>query len=269
MANRRPEPKSVLTRDSVPLFDALADHYEEHFQAPHRRAYDRLAWERVRRLLPSTPGLVIDAGCGIGRWAARLVRLGHRVVGIEQAPAMVAKARERNLGDRFTIIEGSMEDVPVKEGQADAVIAMGSLQYTTDPAATIARFARWLRPGGMLCVLIDSRLALVLELLRDGKGEEAMARLKSRLAVWSMPEGRAQHHLLDRSWLQEAFARAGLVDLAANGLLVSATVLGVKRFDELLEVKPKEAMAQERILAADPLLADVGKHVLMTGRQPG
>ena len=63
---------------SAPLFDQLAANYEEHFAASHRRAYDALAWEVVARHLPETAGLVVDVGCGIGRWVERFLALGHR-----------------------------------------------------------------------------------------------------------------------------------------------------------------------------------------------
>ncbi|MEU8614719.1 hypothetical protein AB0C29_42705, partial [Actinoplanes sp. NPDC048791] len=64
-------------RPSRPLYDALADGYEEHFAVPHRRAYDDLAWEQTAALLPQPPARIVDAGCGVGRWARRL-RAGVR-----------------------------------------------------------------------------------------------------------------------------------------------------------------------------------------------
>ena len=75
---------------SSALYDSLASRYEEHFAVPYRRAYDDLAWELVQPLLPRVPGRIVDIGCGIGRWAGRLLDLGHHVVGIEPAPRMAA-----------------------------------------------------------------------------------------------------------------------------------------------------------------------------------
>ena len=37
---------------SQTLYSALASTYREHFQVPHRQAYDTLAWEGVKELLP-------------------------------------------------------------------------------------------------------------------------------------------------------------------------------------------------------------------------
>jgi ubiquinone/menaquinone biosynthesis C-methylase UbiE len=156
-------------RSSISLFNTLAAGYDAHFEALHRRAYDDLAWEFVQPLLPAVPGCVIDAGCGVGRWAERLVALGHHIVGIEQAPAMADVARARLPTDRFELIEGSMEAVELPEGQADLVLALGSLQYTVDPEHMIERFARWTRVGGSVVVLVDSLVALVLELVAAGK----------------------------------------------------------------------------------------------------
>ena len=66
---------------SAPLYDRLAPTYVEHFDVAHRRAYDQLAWEMCAAALPDPPAVVVDVGCGVGRWARRLARRrlhGHR-----------------------------------------------------------------------------------------------------------------------------------------------------------------------------------------------
>lgn len=268
-------------RASQPLYDMLAANYDEHFLVPHRRLYDTLAWERVTALLPPPrPGadLVIDAGCGVGRWASRLLELGYRVIGVEQAPGMVAEIRRRHLGDRFALIEGSMDDVsPVDARFADGssgdtpgilVLAMGSLQYTNDPEATVRRLASWLAPGAVLAVLVDSLVALLLELLRIGKVDEALERVESARGVWRVDDQQADLHLLDRSRLVAAFEHAGLVDVVPSGLLVSASSLGRASLDQRLEADYDGMLETERRLAGHPPCADVGKHLLVVGRRP-
>jgi SAM-dependent methyltransferase len=50
----------------------------------------------VKDLIGSRPlGSALDAACGTGRHAAQLVRLGHRVLGIDLTPEMLDRARER------------------------------------------------------------------------------------------------------------------------------------------------------------------------------
>jgi ubiquinone/menaquinone biosynthesis C-methylase UbiE len=253
---------------SIPFYDALATRYDALFDAPHRRAYDDLAWEVTRSLLPERPGVVIDAGCGTGRWIERIVELSHRVIGIEPAPAMAAVARARANGcGRFTVIESRMEDVDLPDASADAVLALGSLQYTRDPDTMLVRLARWARPGGRVVVLVDSLIALIAELVAAGKHDEALQRLETRVARWVLGDRDVQYHLLDRDRLQRMAERAPLTDVRIQGLLVGATILGRVGLCEALSRDAGAQIALERRLADVTGLADAGKQLLLVGRR--
>lgn len=249
---------------SQALYNALAPTYREHFEVPHRRAYDVLAWERVRRMLPER-GPVIDAGCGVGRWVTQLLGLGYEVIGIEQAPGMIDQARRAGYGPGFTLIEGSMETADLPQASAGMVLALGSLQYTADPAATLRRLAGWVRPGGTVVALVDSLVALVIELLRDGRASEAVQRLRTRVGCWAVAGHGAEMHLLDAGWLRQAFEAAGLCDVAVTGLLQTAAPLGRERLDRRLADDWDGHLELERELSAHPVLADIGKQLLASG----
>jgi SAM-dependent methyltransferase len=255
-------------RPSAPLYDALAADYDAHFAAPHRRAYDELAWEACAALVGPAPAAVVDVGCGVGRWALRLVAAGHRVTGIEPAPAMAAAARRRLAGTAFTLVGARVEDAVLPAGSADAVLAMGSLQYAADPAAAIARCAGWVRPGGAVCVLVDSRQALVLELLAANRTGEALERLATRRGVWQVGAASADLHLLDATELAAAARSAGLEVERVAGLLVGASAHGRAGLLTRLERDYAGQLAVERRLAAEPSLADLGKQLLLTARKP-
>ncbi|HEY3952563.1 MAG TPA: class I SAM-dependent methyltransferase [Streptosporangiaceae bacterium] len=251
-------------RPSQALYSALAPAYREHFEVPHRRAYDVLAWEHVRRMLPER-GPVIDAGCGVGRWVTRLLGLGYEVIGIEQAPGMIDQARRAGYGPGFTLIEGSMETTELPEASAGMVLALGSLQYTADPAATLRRLAGWVRPGGTVVVLVDSLVALVIELLRAGRAIEAVERLRTRVGCWTVAGHGAEMHLLDTARLRQAFEGAGLRDVEVSGLLQAAATLGRERLDQQLAHDWDGHLELERELSAHPVLADTGKQLLASG----
>lgn len=253
---------------SAALYDALAPTYQEHFDVPHRRAYDDLAWELVRPLLPAVPGRVVDVGCGVGRWASRLVDLGHAVVGIEPAPAMATVARERLASGRFELLEQVMEDVDLPPGQADVVLAMGSLQYAEEPERVLPRLARWVRPGGAVAVLVDSLVGLVLELLSAGREAEALARLETRQGTWVQDGRRAELHLFDAERLRAAFRGAGLTGVEVRGLLVGWSAFGRERTLDRLATDGAGYLALERALGASSVLADLGKQLYAVGRVP-
>lgn len=239
------------------LYDALAGDYEAHFAVPHRRAYDDLAWEFCTAALPSG-GTVVDVGCGIGRWAARLLGT-YEVIGIEPSAAMADRAAR--LG--FRLIRSGVEDVSLEP--VDAVVAMGSLQYAADPVAAIARCAGWLRPGGVLAVLVDSRIALVRELLAAGRTDEALERLHTRRGLWRVGTQEASMHLFDAAELRGAVEQAGLAVERLSGLLVGASVPELTR---RLEADHGAALAEQRRLADEPSLADLGKQLLVIARRP-
>jgi SAM-dependent methyltransferase len=257
----------VVRGASAQLYDALAPDYDAHFAAPHRRAYDDLAWELIGTLLPPQPGVIVDVGCGSGRWAARLVGLGHHVIGVEPSPVMAAAARRR-LGGRLELVQQPMEEVVLPAGCADLVLAMGSLQYADDPDLMLARLAGWVRPGGHVAVLVDSLVALAGELLAVGRQQEAFACLRTRQGRWVQEGLAADLHLFDAARLRRGLAAAQLQNPRVCGLLVGWSVLGRAAVLARLAAAAPAHLAWERRLASEPLMADLGKQLYGTGQVP-
>jgi len=249
------------------LFNSLADKYEEHFSVPHRKMYDDIAWEYVCTLLPAKPSLIVDSGCGIGRWASRFIKMGHRVIGIEQAPKMIEKVKSRNLGKSFSLIEGSMEKVQIEAGTADLVFAMGSLQYTEDPGEMIKRFSQWTRVDGYVCILVDSQVGLAIELLVAGKFEESLKGLDKQMGKWTQQGLSADLHHLDSKTLTAYFEKADLTEIQTRGLLVSFNAFGKERFFSELNERYDGIYDLERKLFKKAALADSGKHILVSGQK--
>ena len=162
-----------------------------------------------------------------------------------------------------------MDAADIAPGSADLIVAMGSVQYTVDPAATICRFAEWVRPGGTVCVYVDSCLGLVLDLLREGRPDEALLRSNSQRGRFMFAGETADLHLYDRRTLQRDLAAAGLVDIHCRGLLISASALGRKACAEAMASNPDEFLEFERQISANPALADAGLHMIAWGRRPG
>jgi SAM-dependent methyltransferase len=109
----------------------------------------------VLRSLP--PGeRVIDAGCGGGFdtfIAAKQVGPGGQVIGVDMTEEMIDRSRAAAaaLGlDHVEIREGYLEDLPVEDGWADAVISNGVINLCPDKQEAFVEIYRALRPGGWL-----------------------------------------------------------------------------------------------------------------------
>ncbi len=115
----------------------------------HAGAYERArpAWpeEAARWLVPDGAQLVVELGAGTGKLTRAIAALGVRVLAVEPDLRMLAVLRERGLEG----VEGTAEEIPVGEGDADAVVA-GSALHWFDLDAALPEFHRVLRPGGRL-----------------------------------------------------------------------------------------------------------------------
>jgi SAM-dependent methyltransferase len=254
---------------SIALYDSLANEYDSLFEAPgHRNIYDKLAWENVSGFVPARHAFIIDVGCGTGRWAAKWVAAGHRVIGIEQSPRMIEVLLSKNFGPQFELFASSMEDAVIEPGCADLVVALGSVHYARDPAQMLLKFANWVKPGGAVCVYVDSLVALILELLRLHKVSEALACLGRGRGEWEQGGHRAHLHLFDRRTLESLFAHAGLTEISSRGLLVTASAWGREGFSQAIAEDAQAFLNLERQLSEFPELADAGKHLFVSGRRP-
>ena len=97
---------------------------------------------------------VVDVGCGAGTdtfIAAKMVGEEGRVIGVDMTAAMVEKASSAVQSGGFANVEirsGFMEELPIEDGWADAVISNGVLNLTPDKTAALREMYRVLRPGG-------------------------------------------------------------------------------------------------------------------------
>jgi SAM-dependent methyltransferase len=106
--------------------------------------------------VPTLGEHVVDVGSGAGLdslIAARMVGLDGRVIGVDMAPAMLARARQGATASALQNVEfrdGYAEELPVPGGWADIVISNGALNLAPDKVAALGEMHRALKPGGRL-----------------------------------------------------------------------------------------------------------------------
>jgi ubiquinone/menaquinone biosynthesis C-methylase UbiE len=150
----------VVKQQVAAHWDRRAPHFDQDFGHSIRTPAERAAWDRILDLvLAGRGGLdVLDVGCGTGFLSFELADRGHRVIGVDFAPAMLAEARRkaaaRSVSIRFE--EADAEQLPFTPTGFDLVISRHLLWTLPHPEAAIDEWIRVLRPGGRI-VVVDSQ----------------------------------------------------------------------------------------------------------------
>src|SRR5437764_15073005 len=158
MTSAQPDP---VKQQVAAHWGRRAAHFDEDFGHSIRTAAERAAWDRIFDLvLAGCSGLdVLDAGCGTGFLSLELASRGHRVTGVDFAPAMPVDARrkaaEQSAAVRFE--EADAEQLPFSPGSFDLVISRHVLWTLPHPEAAIHEWIRVLRPGGRLAIVDGSQ----------------------------------------------------------------------------------------------------------------
>lgn len=99
---------------------------------------------------------VLDIGCGEGLLYERLTPMGiNRYVGVDLAPAAIEIAdvdpsiASLRAGDMHTF-------TPEKDETFSAIVFNEVLHFADDPAAVVARYLPFLRPGGVIAISMYS-----------------------------------------------------------------------------------------------------------------
>jgi ubiquinone/menaquinone biosynthesis C-methylase UbiE len=95
----------------------------------------------TREILESlSVGVALDAACGTGRHTAYLASLGHKVIGVDTSPEMLARARDKVPEGEF--YEADLHDVPLPDDSADLVVCAIALSQVADLGQALTEFVR-------------------------------------------------------------------------------------------------------------------------------
>lgn len=100
--------------------------------------------------------LVLEVGCGTGRWLARGRRKGARMIGIDISANMLRLARAHSLRAKFDLISAHASFLPFKSDTFDCILSVTTLQHVLDPkrlTEVASEIRRTLRPDGLLILL--------------------------------------------------------------------------------------------------------------------
>ncbi len=125
---------------------------------------------------------VLDLGCGHGRHAVALRRLGLRVTGLDLSPELLALARQRGELDG-QLVRGDLRAIPLRAA-FDVVLSLftsfGYFLEDSENERAAQEMARVLRPGGRAVIDHIHRCSLVQTLVPENTWQGAGFRVTQR-----------------------------------------------------------------------------------------
>jgi SAM-dependent methyltransferase len=110
---------------------------------------------RLVAALACPPGaLLLDAGCGAGRWSVALAAAGYRTRGVDLSRGMAGAAREAARGPApdAAFAVAALDALPFPDAAFDGAICFNVLDFTPSPGAALRELWRALKPGARLIV---------------------------------------------------------------------------------------------------------------------
>lgn len=90
--------------------------------------------------------LVLDLGCGPGRFADRVIEYGGVVVGVDYSSAIdIAKANLGHMSPESLWIQADALKLPIRDSSIDAGYSIGVLHHTPNPSLGVREAARVLK----------------------------------------------------------------------------------------------------------------------------
>ena len=131
---------------------AIASVYDEARGLSPERL--RLWLELVARDARPAPGsLIVDLGCGTGRFSAPIAdHFDARVVGVDPSLKMLEAARHKLRSDMVSFAQASAYALPFADGTVDTVFMSMVFHHFSDPAGVAKECRRVLHQEGRVCV---------------------------------------------------------------------------------------------------------------------
>lgn len=118
--------------------------------------------------------VVLDAGCGSGRWAAEFAARGPLVLALDLGES-VEVTRRNTASDRVAVIQADVREVPIAPGSVDLAYSLGVLHHIQETEAALGRISAAVRPGGIVVIYVYYAL--------DGRGPGFQAAFRTVDAV--------------------------------------------------------------------------------------
>lgn len=105
--------------------------------------------------------LVLEAGCGAGRFTRIFAESGGRIVAFDYSGAVDVSCENNSRFANVSFLQCDVLSMPFREASFDYVFCYGVLQHTPSPRSAFFALSRLVRPGGRLAIDIYRKDGLI------------------------------------------------------------------------------------------------------------
>ena len=96
--------------------------------------------------------VVLEAGCGAGRFTEVLLKKGATVISSDLSSAVEVNAENFPVSNKHLVIQADINNMPFADESFDVVICLGVIQHTADTEKTIEDLYKLVKKGGSLVI---------------------------------------------------------------------------------------------------------------------
>lgn len=100
--------------------------------------------------------LVLDAGCGVGRYIDVIKDRGAEIIGADYSYAIDVAQENLSGQGNVHLIQGDLFNLPLRDGLFDYVYSVGVLHHTPDTKQGFQALVKKLAPGGRISIYVYS-----------------------------------------------------------------------------------------------------------------
>lgn len=99
-----------------------------------------------------TGELILEAGCGSGRFTQFALETGAEVVSFDLSSAVDAARKNHKGVQNLHLLQASILAIPLRKGLVSKIFCMGVIQHCPDPKQAFFSLVPFLRPGGEIVI---------------------------------------------------------------------------------------------------------------------
>lgn len=165
-------PASFPIRNGIPRFvssEAYASTFGFEWKRWRRTQFDTASRQTSDLMFAASTGrragelagkVVLDAGCGAGRYTDVVARAGGEIIGVDLSLAV--EVAQENLGQRPNchFIQADILRLPFRPDTFDFIYSIGVLDHTPSTRASFLALLRSLKPSGEVTIWVNPRQRL-------------------------------------------------------------------------------------------------------------